>query len=191
MKCVVLVALHDELINLEKINVQVFYTGVGKINAAYWTTKVILQERPDFVLNVGTAGALRPELYGKAHDVKSVIERDITAEPLAPRGSVLFDNSPNEIFIGDKGIKVGTGDSFVTREDDWLSENNIDLVDMELFAIAKSSLRLGTPCYSIKSASDFAGKDADKQWASSRNEARLVFNFAVEQKLEGIVSDLR
>ena len=37
---------------------------------------------------------------------------------------------------GFDGVVCGTGDSFVTALDAWLTENAIDIVDMELFAIA-------------------------------------------------------
>jgi hypothetical protein len=48
---------------------------------------------------VGTAGVLTVENLGKVHDVRSVIERDFLAMPLAERGSVPFDRSKNEFIL--------------------------------------------------------------------------------------------
>ena len=39
-------------------------TGIGKVEAAAATTEAIAALRPELVLNVGTAGALRPGLTG-------------------------------------------------------------------------------------------------------------------------------
>ena len=118
---VILAAIPDELIPDTVSGINVIYTGVGKINAAYWTTKVILEQKPRLILNVGTAGVLTVENLGKVHDVRSVIERDFLAMPLAERGSVPFDHSKNEFILNHQGLKVATGDSFVTENDLWLS----------------------------------------------------------------------
>ena len=73
---VILAAISDELFPDSISGIKVIYTGIGKINAAYQTTKVILEQKPRLILNVGTAGVLTVENLGKLHDVRSVIERD-------------------------------------------------------------------------------------------------------------------
>jgi hypothetical protein len=40
---VILAAIPDELISDCISGINVIYTGIGKINAAYWATKVILE----------------------------------------------------------------------------------------------------------------------------------------------------
>jgi len=39
-------------------------TGIGKTAAAVAVTRAVLQERPSQIVNVGSAGALRPDLTG-------------------------------------------------------------------------------------------------------------------------------
>ena len=66
-----------------------------------------------------------------------MIEHDMSAEPFALSGSNPFD-STSAILSSDMGtVRCATGDSFVTQVDPWLTENSVDLVDMELFARAK------------------------------------------------------
>ena len=181
---VILAAIPDELIPDSISGINVIYTGIGKINAAYWTTKVILEQKPRLILNVGTGGVLTVENLGKVHNVRSVIERDFLAMPLAERGSVPFDHSKNEFILNHQGLKVATGDSFVTENDSWLNQQNVDLVDMELFAIAKVSSKLGVPLKAIKYGSDLANSDAPLDWKKSLDQAKFLLNGKIRETLD-------
>lgn len=187
---VILAAIPDELIPDSVNGINIIYTGVGKINAAYSTTKVILEQKPRLILNVGTAGVLSVENLGKVHDVRSVIERDFLAMPLAVRGSVPFDHSKNEFILNDHGIKVATGDSFVTENDSWLNQQKVDLVDMELFAIAKVSNKLGVPCMAIKYGSDLANSNASMDWRKSLGRAKFLLNERIRDSLNLVGKNL-
>jgi adenosylhomocysteine nucleosidase len=141
-KIVVLTAVKSEL-NADRTigDVEVIYGGVGKINAAIATTAAILAARPALVVNYGTCGKITENLRGLL-EVSHVVQRDMMAMPLAPRGvTPLCDDC--RMLTSDHGTAVcGTGDSFVTSTDHWLTENKIDVVDMELFAIAHVCKRL-------------------------------------------------
>ena len=179
----ILAAIPDELIPDSIDGINIIYTGVGKINAAYWTTKVILEQKPRLILNVGTAGVLTVENLGKACEVRSVIERDFLAMPLSERGTVPFDDSKNEFILSHQGLKVATGDSFVSENDPWLNQQKIDLVDMELFAIAKVSNKLGVSCKAIKYGSDLANSDASLDWKKSLAEAKFSLSRKISESL--------
>ena len=181
---VVLAAIPDELIPNSINGIKIYYTGIGKINAAYWTTKVILEQKPRLILNVGTAGVLTVQNLGKACEVRSVVERDFLAMPLAERGTVPFDNSKNEFILSDNGLKVATGDSFVSENDSWLNQQNIDLVDMELFAIAKVSNKLGIPCKAIKYGSDLANSDAPSEWEKSLDKGKFFLTEKIRECID-------
>jgi adenosylhomocysteine nucleosidase len=56
-KIIVLAALKSEFVTEDDFSLEIKYTGIGKINSARATTQLILQEKPDLVINVGTAGA--------------------------------------------------------------------------------------------------------------------------------------
>ena len=98
-------------------------------------TLSLLILRPSLVINYGTAGKINEELRGLV-EVADVIQRDMMAMPLSPRGRTPFSPALDKLSSGHGNVICGTGDSFVTAADPWLNENGVDIVDMELFAIA-------------------------------------------------------
>lgn len=163
-KLLVLAAIKDEFLPSTINSCEVFYTGIGKINATYATTRLIYEVKPDLIFNIGTAGTMDQKYLGKIHKIGAVIEHDVKCEPLSPRGKVPFDHSPSVIPIFSEGLLLATGDSFITEPDPWLKKNKIDLVDMECFAIAKVAYNENVPFFSVKYASDMADSNADKDW---------------------------
>ena len=169
-KILIVAALKSEFFNTKTLNHEIVYSGVGKINATRTLTEQILKNKPDLVVNVGTAGSLKPHLSG-SFVVRDVIEHDMSAEPLAPRGSTPFD-STSPIFSSDLGnVRCATGDSFVTEVDPWLIESSVDLVDMELFAIAKICGFYGVKWRSLKYVSDYVDENSAENWIHSLERA--------------------
>jgi len=164
IKFVAIVALSSELpIEFWPFEEPIIYSGVGKLNAAFTTMRAITKFQPEFVLNLGTVGSLNDELKNVV-EIKRVIQRDFDAEPLAPKGVVPFDDFPSELFSGHGEVSCGTGDTFVRVRDNWLQDKKIDVVDMELFAIAKICKQLNTPWRSFKFISDYVNPDSDSDW---------------------------
>ena len=170
-----LVALEQELpIDLVPKGMQVVYTGVGKINAAHATTRAILEIKPYSIINFGTAGAVSNLGHG-LYKIKDVSQRDIVTTPLAVRGITPFDFSPNKFTSSSGDLNCATGDSFVTSYDPWFDENNIQLVDMELFAIAKVCHKFGLPWLSAKYVTDSANEQAALDWNKNLDNAAKAF----------------
>jgi adenosylhomocysteine nucleosidase len=91
--------------------------------------------------------------------VAHVVQRDMMAMPLAPRGSTPFSSALDRLSSGHGAAVCGTGDSLVTADDPWLADNGIDIVDMELFAIAHVCQRHNIPWRAFKYLTDdFATK---------------------------------
>jgi adenosylhomocysteine nucleosidase len=183
-----LAALESEYFDEDAIGQKIIYTGVGKINAAYATTKVIIERKPTMILNIGTAGSLKPKLVGGTHIVGSVIERDMLAMPLAPRGTVPFGEEPVSYFSDCGEILCATGDSFVTEDDPWMTQMAIDLVDMELFAIAKVCSKFGVPWRSLKYVSDSADKKAAENWIESLKVSTSQIRSRLHEVLDKSIS---
>ena len=142
--------------------VEIVYTGIGKINAVITSIKAINQYSPKRILNFGTAGKIKPELHGLL-EIGKVIQRDMQAEPLAPRGSTPFCVRPQE-YLSTGQFVCGSGDSFVTAHDPWLHSLGIDVVDMELFAIAAVAHDHQIPWQSFKYITDDANESSGKDW---------------------------
>lgn len=162
MNTVILVALPEEL-NANLVDVPVVYTGVGLSNAAMMTYEAIIKYKPQRIINYGSAGTLKDK-HGLL-TVAAVCQRDADCEPLRERGFMLGENI---LYYqsGQSGVRCGSGNNFVTEPDSWTLDH-CDIVDMELWAIAKVCDRLHTPWTSMKWISDKADSEAGLTWESA------------------------
>ncbi|MEA9567575.1 5'-methylthioadenosine/S-adenosylhomocysteine nucleosidase [Polynucleobacter sp. AP-Nickl1-40-C4] len=161
--------------------VEIVYSGVGKINAAMTCIKAIQQYSPKRILNFGTAGKIKTELQGLL-EIGKVIQRDMDAEPLAPRGNTPFCTRPQE-YLSTGNFLCGSGDSFVTSYDSWLHSQGVDVVDMELFAIAAIAHEHQIPWQSFKYITDEANEDSGEDWQAKVRHGQELFLVALSQAL--------
>jgi adenosylhomocysteine nucleosidase len=170
----IITALESELKrNSLPKGVEIVYSGVGKINAALTTAKALHHYSPKHIINFGTAGKIKSNLNGLL-EIGKVIQRDMNAEPLAPRGSTPFCNRPRE-YLSTGQYLCGTGDSFVTAQDSWLLSQDVDIVDMELFAIAATAHSHQIPWRSFKYITDEANEDAGADWSERVHYGQQLF----------------
>ena len=161
---VAIVALPSELPkDLWTFSEPLIYSGVGKLNASVATIQAIDKHKPNFILNLGTVGALNNDISGVV-EIREVFQRDFDAEPLSPKGKVPFDNKPEVLTSSFGEYSCGTGDTFVRSKDPWLVDNQIDVVDMELFAIAHACYSKGLPWRSLKFITDYVSRDSGEDW---------------------------
>ena len=171
----IITALETELPRrLLPVDMAIVYTGVGKVNASIATVKAIQQYEPNRVINFGTVGRINPAVHGLI-EIGRVVQRDMMAEPLAPRGQVPFCMKPQEYLAQGKGYTCGTGDSFVTAEDLWLHNHQVDVVDMELFAIAAVAHHHQIPWQSFKYITDEANEESGKNWQERVHHGQELF----------------
>ena len=171
----ILVALDDELPTPKLLthvaNGQRAIIGVGKINAAYHTMKIIQANRPRLLINFGTAGGLADGV-DELVEVGSVVQRDMDLRTLGfPLGTTPFDPQPDEIMLPETGVVCGTGDDFVHS----VPDITCDIVDMELYAIAKVAVREGVPLRAFKYISDKADESAPTDWKENLARAADCF----------------
>jgi adenosylhomocysteine nucleosidase len=156
-------------------NTPVVWTGVGKVNTAIAMTRAIVQYRPQLVINFGTAGRVSGDVQGLV-EVGQVIQRDMVAEPLAPRGQTPFDKAPSVLRSqSPASVVCASGDSFVTQHDPWLIEQGAHVVDMELFALAMACHQHGVAWRSFKYITDDANEVAGKDWATQVSLGQQLF----------------
>jgi len=175
LKLLIATALPEEL-GHEPIPHQlpVVFTGVGKLNTALTLHEAILQYQPSMIINFGTAGRLGDGVSGLV-EVADVIQRDMDAVPLAPRGMTPFDSSPWVIPSGQKGVRCATGDSFMRSGDPWLGEQGVQIVDMELFALALVCHRKQIAWRSFKYITDDTDENAGRDWFERIHHGRTLF----------------
>jgi adenosylhomocysteine nucleosidase len=182
LKHLIVMAMKEEAQNLfEDRGIGVFYTGLGKFNATYRLTKEIdrlttAAQRPELVLNFGTAGSSRFNTHALVECTEFVQrDMDVTALGLAA-GVTPFDKTPSLIRVERKfewleSGKCGTGDSFETGT----PKVACDIVDMEAYAYAKICLLEKIPFASVKYISDGSDHSAANDWNENLPKAAAAF----------------
>ena len=166
----ILVAVEEELSVKDLPEFQIYYTGVGKINASIKTLEIIRDYSPTQVINYGTAGSLNKKLKGLV-EVTQFFQRDMDATPLGFKiGQTPFDEI-EEINFGSAGYSCGTGDSFVTQT----PKLRTDLVDMEAYAIAKICYLKDIKFKCYKYISDNADEGANNDWIKNVSIGKKLF----------------
>ena len=150
----------------EQAGVQVHYSGIGKVNAAFKAFEVIQKTGCKTLLNLGSAGSSQFDAHALV-EVSTFVQRDMDVSPLGFAVGVtpMDDDHPAEIHLEayfphlEKGI-CGTGDSFETG----IPKVPCDFVDMEGYAIAKVCKKLGVRLISVKYITDGANDTAHLDW---------------------------
>ena len=147
------------------------HIGVGKINATYNLLKLINKFKPNQVINFGSACAITQGTSGIVECTK-FYQRDMDVRGLLDfkLGETPFDTI-NEIINSEDGFSCGSGDSFVKDK----IEMDIDLVDMEAYALAKISKLEGINFRCFKFISDNADDNATSDWMENCKKGAKLF----------------
>ena len=174
----------------------VLYTGVGKINATYKLTERLTDynwARPKLVINYGTAGS-RKSPIGELVDCTKFIQRDMDVTGLGFMKHQTPYESPNDMVIRyvteppsplfnpiGKNYTCGTGDSFV--ENIKGGDSNIDVFDMESYALAKVCYHYDIPFISFKYITDNVDEHSSRDWEDNLSGGIVEFKERVLEKL--------
>ncbi len=150
----------------EQAGIEVHYSGIGKVNAAFKAFEVIQKTGCKVLLNLGTAGSSHFDAHALV-EVTQFVQRDMDVSPLGFAVGVtpMDDDHPAEIRLDSyfqhlpAGI-CGTGDSFEIGQ----PKVPCNLVDMEGYAIAKVCRKLGVRLVSVKYITDGANETAHLDW---------------------------
>ena len=175
MDRVFVAALKEEVVGLKYFHL----IGVGKINAAFRTSEIIANFQPKEIVNFGTAGAINKNLKGIIECTK-FFQRDMDCRGLLDfkLGDTPFDDL-NEIVFSTDGFSCGTGDNFVNKE----IEMQVDVVDMEAYAIAKVCFINKIKFRCFKFISDNADKNANLNWIENLKLGARKFEEFRKEKL--------
>lgn len=158
MQNIIVIALRDEAPVLATRD-DVFFSGVGKVNAAAMTARLIERYQPHRVINFGTAGGIT--VGAGLHQVTRFVQRDMRCMELgAAPGQTPFEHDVM-IDLGAEGLICSTGDNFVSNND---LDIPADLVDMEAYAMAKVCQQSGVMFQCWKFVTDQANAEAAQDW---------------------------
>jgi len=168
---ILFVALESELPKeLVPPNVSVYYTGVGKVNAAIKATEVLSGLFFNFnatVLNYGSAGS-NTIPKGTLADCRYFIQNDMHT-PFGKTHETPFDS---EIYPEIKEPTIEFGSGYVCRTQDKFEDNPQGIFDMEAYAIAKVCKIYGFDFRAYKYISD--GGDID-EWEENHSKGKELF----------------
>lgn len=152
------------------------FVGVGKVNATYQLTKAIHQNKPDLIVNLGSAGS---SLFKKGEVVccTQFVQRDMDISGLGYERYVTpYTNVPSVLEYGLRmetlphGV-CGTGDNFEMSH----TETKYNVVDMEGYALATIAMKENIPFLCLKYISDGADDNAAEDWPVLVHKAALAF----------------
>jgi adenosylhomocysteine nucleosidase len=169
MDTLILIALQEEapaLVNYD----MVYFTGVGKVNAAITAASLIEKLKPSRIINFGTAGGIT--VTSGLHRVGKFVQRDMLSTALGNVvGQTPFDDTPVILDLGD-GLTCSTGDNFVTDSD---LQIPADVVDMEAYAIAKACKLADVEFICYKYISDMANDDSKTDWNTNVSYGQKLY----------------
>lgn len=175
MKILITYALEEEKgpVQIPDCIVSYCCTGVGKVSTAINTYEALLKEKPDLVMNIGTAGTLHHQV-GEIVVCSNFFDRDL--EKIAHLGvpfSISFSEALLRAGVPEK-LKfdgtVSTGDTFLTDLSE--SGSHADVFDMEAYAAAQVCRKLDIPFLSVKYVTDVIGQNSIKHWEDKLEDAR-------------------
>lgn len=170
-KPLLVLALPQENANnrLDSLNLEILYTGVGKVNATLTLMRRLAQGAvPSLIINAGSAGS-HTLPAGHVVAARQFHQRDMDATAM---GFALGETPFESTILLDNGLAVPTipnatcytGDSFVTSAHPQLT---LEVIDMEAYALAKVCDQLGHRFVCLKFITDGADGQAASDWASS------------------------
>ncbi len=182
-------------------NIILVQCGVGKVNAARTTQKLIDKFNVTTIINVGVAGAINSNLkIGDVIIAKKVIQHDFDITAFGHNKGYITDvgegiESDENLLEKVKEIsqdnsyktKIGiiaTGDIFCTdikMKEKINNKFNADVVDMECGAIAQVSFLENIPFLAIRSVSDIPNGDNAKTFdenlkIASKIASEILYN---------------
>lgn len=149
-------------------------SGIGKVNAAFAATLLIVDHQVDAVLTAGLSGAIQHLRKGDVVAGTSYVECDfdLTAFGYPVGGKTdgtRFHQASEKLLNAALSIdgvapaRFGTGDFFLAdplKKEEYRETFDIEAFDMETAAVASVCDRLETPFLSVRKISDDAGDAA-------------------------------
>jgi len=181
---IVFVALESELPQelVPANGVNVYYTGVGKVNAAIKATEILnaykfggWRAEDAIVLNYGSAGS-NTIPKGTLADCRYFIQNDMNT-PFCTNHGTPFDEL---IYPELKEPTLEFGSGYVCRTQDRFEDNPVGIFDMEAYAIAKVCKINGFDFTAYKYISD--GGDS-AEWEANHAKGAKLFIERLNQML--------
>ena len=168
----------------------VLFCGIGKVNAAFAASGLILEKNADIILNAGLSGAVSRLCRGDIVAGESFVECDFDLTAIGyelgakPDGDISLHKADEELLQkllslgGIKSGRFGTGDIFLSDSEKkklFKEKFGVCAFDMETAAIACVCDKCGVPFLSVRKISDDADDSSGEDYRemNSRAESHL------------------
>lgn len=177
MNDLIVLALKDEAPTLFSKYKNVFEIGVGKVNAAINTTKLIAEHKPKRIFNFGTAGGIT--VGTGIYRINRVHQHDVNLMAIGHHpGQHLHDNM-SFITLPGNGKICASGDLFVT--DTSRLRIACDIIEMEAYSIAKAAITMGVEVEIHKFITDLADENAGGDWKKHVASGEMLYQHVLNQ----------
>jgi len=182
---------------LDNLSVTAVESGIGKVNAAFATSCLILEEKAEIILNAGLSGAVSKVRRSDIVAGESFLECDFDLTAIGyelgkkPDGDVSLHEADSALLqkllsLGEiKSGRFGTGDIFLTDSEKkalFREKFGICAFDMETAAIAAVCDRMKVPFLSVRKISDDADDSSAEDYREMNEKAenhlsKILFSF--------------
>ncbi|HGY54130.1 MAG TPA: hypothetical protein ENK44_00370 [Caldithrix abyssi] len=136
-------------------NLHLLRAGLGRQRSQQTLALYLESHQPDFVLNLGLAGALSPQAQiGKIYHVEQV-RSEYDDDPVELSVHRAFSSLPAAALLSVEEAVTGK-----ERRDALYNQYKTALVDMEAYGLARTARNYRVEFYSLKIVSDFADEEA-------------------------------
>ncbi|GGN20193.1 MULTISPECIES: 5'-methylthioadenosine/S-adenosylhomocysteine nucleosidase [Marinomonas] len=182
-------------------------SGIGKVNAAVSTTLLLSQFKPEYVINIGSAGGFDPELQvGDVVISDHVVHHDVDVTafgyvigqvpnmPATYPADMALVNQAKQALTSVTQVKakvglIGTGDSFMNDPERVNKVRamfpELVAVEMEAAAVAQVCFKFATPFVVVRSLSDIAGKESPQSFEEYLQVAAENSSLMIQKMLKG------
>ena len=156
--------------------------GIGMVDAAINLTRLCLKQAPTSLTFVGTAGSYgRKEIFEiveshAASNIENGFFDGKTYTPIENSVSIIEDVSRETLVNSSHYI---TTDAASARQ---YLENNIDLENMEFYAVLKVAKVLGIPAKGILIVTNYCHADAHKEFIVNHDEAKRLLSEYIKDR---------
>jgi len=150
--------------------------GIGLVNVAMNLTELCLKEKPKSLTFVGTAGS-----YGKKNIfdiVESTVAVNIENSFFSNSSYTPLDSKVESLTNVSRETIVNSS-NYITTDNalgEYYLKENIDLENMEFFAVMKVAEKFNIPAKGIFVVTNYCNKDAHKDFLNNRIEAMAMLS---------------
>jgi nucleoside phosphorylase len=161
--------------------------GVGLIQSAMNLTRLVLFDRPEFLLFIGSCGS-----YGNRKIFDIVESRGATQIELS-----FFQNcsyTPLDNAITSEGLEIGhqcmvNSSNYITTCDKFnknFLSHNIEIENMEFFSLLTIAKEYNIPAGGIFVVTNYISRDAHKEYLTNISKAKEILQSYIMSRFKGI-----